>query len=191
MVVAKVHDLVDEISAWLIGGVGFTCEHQLNRAPFVLQEPFQTVEILKEERCPLVRGESPRKADRQGFGIEERASAQHLRGLKISLHPSGARALTNKSHELPLHRLANGPQFMVRDIEDALPHCRIVAMIRPGRVKRLAVQAVKVLRDPRGCMDAVRHTTDGYLFDRQSRPKMLPHLARDAAMLTADPVDMG
>src|SRR5687767_7144868 len=175
MVVAKVHDLVDKIAAWFIGGVGFTCEHQLNRAPFVLQEPFQTVEILKEERCPLVRGESPRKADRQGFGIEERASAQHLRRLKISLHPSGARALTDKTHQLPLHRLANGPQFMVRNIEDALPHCWVVAMFRPGGVERLAVQTMKILRDPCRCMDAICHATDGYLFDRKSRPKMLPH----------------
>src|SRR5512134_43534 len=57
-------------------------------------------------------------------------------------------------------------------------------------MKGFAKETIQILGDPGGCMDAVGNMTDRHRFDGQSRPKMLPHFAGDAAVLTTHTVDM-
>lgn len=116
VIVAKGQHFMNEITAWFVGRMGFAGEHQLDRPPLVLQDSLETFQILEQQCGPLVGGEAPRKSDREGFGIEKRAAAQHLGGLQMTVHPAIPRPFANESHQLTLHRLANGPEFVVGDV---------------------------------------------------------------------------
>ena len=69
--VARPHDLLDQVLARLITGMGFAGEDQLHRPPVILQQALQSLEIAEEQRGPFVGGEAAGKADGQGVGIQQ------------------------------------------------------------------------------------------------------------------------
>ena len=108
----------------------------------------------------------------------------------MALHPAASGTFPDEAHQFAFPGLARGPEFLVGDILDPLPHRRVVAFVRPFRAQIFAIELVKFRCDPGRGVDAIRHATDGDLLDCQSRPHMVPHLTRDPPMFTADPVHM-
>ncbi len=177
VVMAEVQYLVNEVSPRFIGRVGLAGEDELDRPPAVLEERLQPFQVSEEQGRPFVRREPPSEANGQSLGIQERAACDHLRGLKMSMHPADPGSFSDEPHQFPLHRLSDCPQLVVGHVHHPLPHGRIIAGVGPARAERLAVQMVQLRRDPRRRMNAVGHAADGDLVGRQPRPEVLPHLS--------------
>src|SRR5262245_8119603 len=140
-----------------------------------MEQPFQSFEVAEQQGRALVGRKASGEAYGKRFGVEQCTSRDDLRSLELSFHPTASGTFPYEAHEFAFHGLAYGPEFLVGDIQDPLPHRRVVAFLRPFRTEILAIELVEFWRDPGRRMDSVGHAAERDLLDREAGPDMLPH----------------
>ena len=108
-----------------------------------MEQLFQPFEVAKQQGCALVGRKPPGKSDGERFWVQQGSSRDGLHGLKMTTNPSIARALANKAHEFSSAGLANGPQFMVRHVRDALPDRRDRRLLRPFGAEIFGIEGIR------------------------------------------------
>ena len=88
-------DLVDEVLAVLVGGVGLAGEDDLDRPPRIVHQPLEAFQVTEQERRAFVGGEASGEPDRQGFRVEQRTGGQNLRRIHLALDPAKPRLLVD------------------------------------------------------------------------------------------------
>ena len=98
-VTGELIDALEDFLAGIVGGVRLAGEDDLHRPPGIDEEAAQAIEVAEDQVGTLVRGESPRKADRQRGRVEQRAGADHLRGFLELVGKPAARVLPDEVGE--------------------------------------------------------------------------------------------
>src|SRR5437762_6122941 len=101
--------------------MSFSGENNLYGFPGIQQNGLDAVQIMKDHRRPLVPGKSARKSNRESVGIQQRSHRNHLARIDMILCPPGSRTLTREREELSFQEQMNIPEFLVRNIHDAIP----------------------------------------------------------------------
>ena len=61
----------------------------------------------------------------------------------MPLHPPAPGTFTDEAHKFTFHGLAYGPEFLVGDIQNPLPHRPIVTFLRPSGAEVFAVELIE------------------------------------------------
>src|SRR5258705_161120 len=68
----------------LVGGVRLAGEEEQHRPLAVGEDAAQDVEVVEQQRCPLVRGEAPAEADREDVGLARVGEAQQPPEVRLA-----------------------------------------------------------------------------------------------------------
>ena len=160
----------------------FAGEDDLHRAVLIGDERHKAVEIAENEVGAFVSGEAAREADGERVGLKEQTAGDHLAGGELTVFPLLAGAFIGKVHQFVLEVAADRPQFVIRDIEDAVPGKRVVNAIQPVQADVRVKEQTQTAGKPGGGVHTVGDVMDGHVFSLTLRPEEVPHLAGDDAM---------
>ena len=68
---AQVNDLLNECFPMVVARMGLAREDELDWSPFVFDQLHNLLELIENQRCPLVGGEAASEPDGQGVGVQE------------------------------------------------------------------------------------------------------------------------
>ena len=154
----------------------------------MLHERRQPLQLLQQERRPLVGGEAPGEADRQHLEVQRAA-----RRVDSLVRFAVARELPNgpppdEIEQASLQHLVRLPQLAVVDGVDAGPDLGLSAALGPARAHVPVVQPAHLRSEPRVHVDTVGHVPDRNLVRGPFRPEAVPHAPADAAVQRRDAV---
>ena len=153
-------DLLDQLLARGVGGVGLAGEHELHRTVGVGEQRDQALGLRQQQRRPLVRREPPGEPDGERVGVEHAAAepAAHERAPARAARPPGC----------PTPRPGRGR---------ARADQRSVGAVDPVVAEGAAEHLVDTRRRPAAAVDAVGDRPDRHLGDGEVRPQLVEHLA--------------
>ena len=94
---------------------------------------------MEDQFGPFVTGKSPRKADRQGVGIEQRAGGDDTCGADVLFLPALTRAFADEREQIIPERQPRFPELGVGNVDDQLPERRLVVPFAPV-LRQVAVE---------------------------------------------------
>ena len=69
VIVAEIQDLVDEVSAWFVGWMGFAGKYDLDRSPSIVEQLLEPLQVTEEQGCAFVGRKPSGKSSRVGFRV--------------------------------------------------------------------------------------------------------------------------
>src|SRR6266545_6027522 len=115
----------------VIRWVGFARKHNLNGASKRRQDASQSLRVIKDQFRTLVIGKSPGESNGERCWIQQRTCRHDPSSRHLLLCPQLPGALSNKRDEVASQRLANSPQFLVRDVRDFIPKVHHIVFVLP------------------------------------------------------------
>ncbi len=119
--VGELDDLLDELLAALVGGVGLAGDHDLDRLVRVEQQRAQPLGVAQHQREPLVGRHPAGEADGQHVGREGLVGPGQLGVGGAALPPRLTKALAGVVDQVDAELAADGPQVGVGELLHALP----------------------------------------------------------------------
>ena len=124
---------LDQFLAFIILGVGFSCEDKLNRMFLGINNCFKALRIFKQKIGPFVSCKSTGKSDGQYILVQYRFSILHhcfwgITALVLLYHQCSA--IANKAAST---HFAGTPQFLIINIVDTFGDFRIPYVQMPIR----------------------------------------------------------
>ena len=191
-VLAEVEYMLNEPFPVIVARMRFAGKDKLNRAVPVLNQFGNVLELLEDQRCPLVGSEATRKADGQRVRIE-----QLIKGNKIPFGKTLAlnqKAAPGKLNQLTADAIAKGPNLFVGD-EVGITHLRPefgrIHFILPGQgVTSMAHGFLEFATPetpdrsfhPTHQMNAIGDMANGHFRRFFARIESLPHMADDLSV---------
>jgi hypothetical protein len=122
------------------------------------------------------------------FGSSIVPGRDDLDRADLSRHPPLSRPLVDEGVEKRSQRLARFPQLVVRDIEHAIDHARIVVTLEPVGPEVPLQQRAHLRRHPRRHVHAVGDERHRQVLVADARPDRLPHPLGHLAVQLTDAV---
>jgi hypothetical protein len=175
--------------AVVVARVGLAGEDELERPLRSVDERDDPVQLLEDQRRPLVGREAAGESDGQRVRVEQLVEGDVV-GLRdaVSLQQEPpARELD----ELAPQRVAQRPELLVRHeprVEHPGPERRGVDLALPARAQAALPEAAHRPLHPAEHVDAVRDVSDRHVVDRLAREEGLPHAPRDPPVELRDRV---
>ena len=185
---AQACDLLQDLLAGTVAGMGFAREDELDRRLRVVDQRGDRFEVLEDQVCALVGGKAPGESDRQ--------AVQAQRTLVVRDGVGGLAATLGRAHHLPAHEIDQArlqglmclPQLAVIDALDVVPALRLGATVGPVGAQVAVVNLVHLRRQPGLHVHAVGDVTDRHAFLGHARVQAGPHGARDVTVQRRDRV---
>ncbi len=174
--------------AALVGRVRLAGEDELHRAFRVRQDARQTVGVAEDQGGPLVGGEAPGEADREWLWLQERSGRHHLPRVDLAGGPAPPAVLMEVGEQVLVVPLANGPEFLVRDVQDWRPDVFVLHALLPIGGEIPVEQLLHGRRNPGREVDAIGDGGDRGQRRLDVGPDVVPHGAGDLAVAGADAV---
>ena len=131
-------DVLDEVLAWLVSRVGFAGKHHLNGTGRIIEDGFEAIGILKQQRGPFVGGETPGKPDSQDSVVKH--GPGHRREAKAGV--ALCQALAHEFNQRAFETQARLPKLAVIARFEGLPGGGVVEVLVPirtqGAIKQIA-----------------------------------------------------
>ena len=174
--------LADEVFTRLVRGVGLTGEDDLQRTPGVLEHAEEPLDVMEDQRGPLVRREAPREADGERLGVEQRAGREQLCRFGEPADPAQAGAFADQPDEGALQLEMDAPELVVANAHQIFPERGLVVAREPVRTECPGEECGHPRRHPRRDVNAVRHRGDRHLIFAAIGKHAAPHPPRDLAV---------
>ena len=123
---AETNHLLDQLLAWVVLGMRFSCEDDLNGAGLVVQYPGQPIWIAQDQGGAFVGGEPAAESDGQGFRVQHFARFLYLGWGSTPLLELPTQAPSNKGYQSLPPPLVGAPKLLVGN----LIHPRPYALVR-------------------------------------------------------------
>ena len=186
----QLRDLLQNSFAGLVERMGFAGEDELHGTLRIVHHGGELLDIGEDQVGALVRGESPRKSDRERIGTENigKFLAHFFRFAAAFGRLDGA--ATHKLKQLGFQADVRLPQLAVIYVLNSFPEFCLPAAFVPAGSQMAIVEPEHLRREPRRHVDAI-----GDVADRQRALKLPaiespPHGAGDVAMQRRDGVGM-
>ena len=131
-------DVLDEVLAGLVSRVGFAGKHHLDGAGRIVEDGFEAIGILKQQRGPFVGGETPGKPDSQDGVVKHGPGHRGEAEARVAL----CQALAHEFYQRAFETQARLPKLTVIARFEGLPGGRVVEVLIPirsqGAIKQIA-----------------------------------------------------
>src|SRR4030065_608546 len=115
--------------------MSLTRKNNLNRSIGVIKQPYKPLRVFKQESAPFIVYKSPGKTNSQRLNIKDLLSPVQFRMVSTPAFYLGLKPVTCKSNQLAFASLMCSPEFLIRDLVDAVPNRVIGGFICPIRSK--------------------------------------------------------
>jgi hypothetical protein len=117
-------------------------ENDLHRAARRIEESARAVRVMEDQRGPLISGEAAGEANRQRVAIEQGTGGQGATRTDAVVRPEPAGAFADEREHVAPQRAPDVPDFLVGDVEHAIPELRIVVMLDPVGAEMLLEESL-------------------------------------------------
>ena len=185
---SDVHDLGDQLLAAVVTGMGLAGKQQLHGSILIVDDGAKPIEIAKNQRATLISGETPGETDGQCLWIEHFLGASDFRQGGAAAFELGLEPPPGEGDQPFAPPFVRSPQLGVGNVIDAPPNAVIGGPLLPLNAQIAIIELGHFRRQPTAGVNAVGDGSDGNLGVGKIRPKVLPHLAGNAAVQPADAI---
>ena len=183
-------DLLDEVLAGLVGGMGLSGEDELYRTVGVVDDGVEPVQVGEEQGRALIGREATGEADRQHVVAERLLDGHDLAGRIVHRHHRVGQAPLDIGHKVALELLADSPDLLIGKFVHSVKALLVIVMCLELGAEHLGVQLLPLLRRPGGIVDAVGHVAHMELLGKVSRVHVGEDVLADLAMEHGHAVDV-
>ena len=151
-------DAPDQILPGHVGRVGLAGEQEQYRPLVVADQSLEPVDVLEQQRRPLVGGEPAGETDREHVRIGRIGEGEQA--IEVGFRPVVAEvlfrhAVANQPQHRRLERLAHAPEQMVGDLVEPVPVTAVCDVVGPLESEEFVELVAPFLREERGDVDPV------------------------------------
>ncbi len=166
-------ELSDQRLAALVGGVGLSGDHQLDRPLRVQQQPAQPLGVLQQQGEALVGRHPPGKADGEHVRVEGSGDPAEAPLAGTAGTPGLGEAVADVVDQQAAGPPADLPDVLVGHVGEGRPGAVGGAEVGP---KHPPVQPCPARIDPGPSVDAVGDVADRHFLWGEARPQRLEQL---------------
>jgi hypothetical protein len=182
MIPGEPHNILDQLLAHAVLGVGLAAEDELDRPVRRAHKRIQTLDVLQDQAGPLVGREPAREADRKRIQVESfHGMVDRLLRL-IAAAGLRRQAIAQVVDQSRLGDLLRLPHFGILDRLDPPPGLGVALALVPFGAQVPFKELVHLGRDPTLGVHAVGDVSDRHVFFGRVPKERLPHPARDRAV---------
>ncbi len=167
--VRELHELLDELLAALVRGVGLAGDHDLHRPLGIGQQLGEPDGVVQHQGEALVRRHPAGEPDRQDVRVEDVVDPAELGDARATGEPRCPQPLAGLDHEPRAQHSTRRPDLGVGDGVQT-------GAVGPG------LPGLDLARDPGGRVHAVGHRRDRHLVGVERGPEPVEHPPADDAV---------